>query len=449
MMNRRHVLVVDDEPHMRRVLEIMLGATGHAVFSAANGREALALLRSNPVDLVITDLRMPEMDGIELLRQMREGGIEAPVIMITAHGSVESAVAAMKFGASDYILRPFDIEALELVIARVLNEAQMVRQNNFLREELNRGWDAFVGAGAAMQAVYELIRQVAPTKASVMISGETGTGKELAARAIHNASSRSGKLFVPINCAAIPADILEAELFGYEKGAFTGAVKERIGKFELANEGTIFLDELTEMPLPLQTKLLRILQDSTLERLGGNRRIELDLRVIAATNRNLREAVRDGYLREDLYYRLNVFPVTLPALRERREDIADLAAHFVAKHSPRAERSGAVSAAVLARLSAYAWPGNVRELENMIERALVLCGAGPLRAEHFPLEIDAAPARGGQAAPAGPLLPAVEALETAMIERALVETGGNKPKAAALLQISERTLWYKLKKYLA
>jgi two-component system response regulator AtoC len=449
MMNRRYVLVVDDEPHMRRVLEIMLGATGHAVFSAANGREALGLLRSNPVDLVITDLRMPEMDGIELMRQMRAGGIEAPVIMITAHGTVESAVAAMKFGASDYILRPFDIEALELVIARVLNEAQMARQNNFLREELNRGWDAFVGAGAAMQAVYELIRQVAPTKASVMISGETGTGKELAARAIHNASSRSGKLFVPINCAAIPADILEAELFGYEKGTFTGAVKERIGKFELANEGTIFLDELTEMPLPLQTKLLRILQDSTLERLGGNRLIELDLRVIAATNRNPREAVRDGYLREDLYYRLNVFPLTLPALRERREDIADLAAHFVAKHSPRAERSGAVSAAVLARLSAYAWPGNVRELENVVERALVLCGAGPLSAEHFPLEIDAAPARGGQVAPAGPLLPAVEALETAMIERALVETGGNKPRAAALLQISERTLWYKLKKYLA
>ncbi|WP_426112471.1 sigma-54-dependent transcriptional regulator [Massilia sp. PWRC2] len=447
-MNRRYVLVVDDEPNMRRVLEIMLGAAGYAVFSAANGREALALLRSAPVDLLITDLRMPEMDGIELLRQMRADGIDAPVIMITAHGTVETAVAAMKFGASDYILRPFDIDALELVIARVLHEAQLARQNTFLREELNRGWDAFVGAGTAMQAVYELIRQMAATKASVMISGETGTGKELAARAIHNASSRAGKLFVPINCAAIPADILEAELFGYEKGAFTGAVKERIGKFELANEGTIFLDELTEMPMPLQTKLLRILQDSTLERLGGNRRVELDLRVIAATNRNPREAVRDGYLREDLYYRLNVFPIALPPLRERRADIADLVKHFIAKHRARADISNAVSAEVLARLGAYAWPGNVRELENMVERALVLCGAGPLRAEHFPIDVEAVIVASSLAAPLGPLLPAVEALETGMIERALLESGGNKPKAAALLQISERTLWYKLKKYL-
>ncbi len=448
MMNQRYVMVVDDEPHMRRVLEIMLRNAGHQVFTAANGREALALLHDNPVDLVITDLRMPEMDGIELLTHMRQGGSEVPVIMITAHGTVESAVAAMKYGASDYILRPFDIDALELVIARVLNEAQMARQNSFLREELNRGWDAFVGAGAAMQSVYEQIRQVAPTKASVMIAGETGTGKELAARAIHNASPRAGKLFVPINCAAIPAEMLEAELFGYEKGSFTGAVKERIGKFELANEGTIFLDELTEMPMALQAKLLRVLQENTLERLGSNRSIALDIRVIAATNRQPLEAVREGRLREDLYYRLNVFPITLPALRERREDVADLAAHFVHKHSPRAERAGALSAAVLARLCAYAWPGNVRELENMVERALVLCGAGPLKAEHFPLVAEAAPlAHARPAVALGPMLPAVEALEAELIARALAATDGSKPKAAALLDISERTLWYKVKKY--
>jgi two-component system response regulator AtoC len=450
-MNQRYVLVVDDEPHMRRVLEIMLRKAGHSVFAAGNGREALEVLRDNQVDLVITDMRMPEMSGIELLTRLRQDGVEVPVIVITAHGSIESAVEAMKYGASDYILRPFDIDALELAIARVLNEAEVVRQNTFLREELNRGWDTFVGASAAMQSVYELIRQVAPTKASVMIAGETGTGKELAARAIHNSSPRRGKLFVPINCAAIPADILEAELFGYEKGAFTGAIKDRIGKFELANEGTVFLDELTEMPMALQVKLLRFLQDNSLERLGSNRRIQLDIRIIAATNRNPRDAIRDGHLREDLYYRLNVFPINLPPLRERTEDIQDLASHFVAKHSPRADRANALSTAVVNRLRAYNWPGNVRELENMVERALILCGTGPLKSEHFPVDVDAAaaspvaPVR--NSAPRGPLVPAVEAFEAHMIEHALEEAAGSKPKAAALLDISERTLWYKLKKY--
>lgn len=448
-MNQRYVLVVDDEPHMRRVLEIMLRKSGHLVSTAGNGREALDVMRAQQVDLVITDMRMPEMNGIELLTRLRQDGNAVPVIVITAHGSVESAVEAMKFGASDYILRPFDIDALELAIARALAEAEMARQNSFMREELNRGWDAFVGASAAMRAMYELIRQVAPTKTAVMIAGETGTGKELAARAIHNASPRSAKLFVPINCAAIPADMLEAELFGYEKGAFTGAVKDRVGKFELANEGTIFLDELTEMPMALQAKLLRFLQDNTLERLGSNRRVGLDIRVIAATNRSPREAVRDGHLREDLFYRLNVFPITLPPLRERREDVADLASHFISKHSHRG--GGPLSSAVLDRLKTYDWPGNVRELENMIERALVLCGSGPIKPEHFPLEAigSTAPATAaaGAAVPNGPLVPAVEAFEAKMIEQALAEAQGSKPKAAALLDISERSLWYKLKKY--
>ena len=450
-MKQCYVLVVDDEPHMRRVLEIMLRKAGHLVFSAGNGLEALDILRDNPVDLVITDMRMPEMDGIELLGRLREGGGEIPVIVITAHGSVESAVNAMKRGASDYIQRPFDIDALELAIARVLGDAEVARQNSFLREEVNRGWDAFVGASAAMRAVYELIRQVAPTKASVMISGETGTGKELAARAIHNESSRSGKLFVPINCAAIPADILEAELFGYEKGAFTGAVKERIGKFELANGGTLFLDELTEMPMALQAKLLRFLQDNTLERLGSNRRIQLDIRVIAATNRDPRDSIREGHLREDLYYRLNVFPINLPPLRERKDDIQDLASHFVAKHSHRADAGGALDPQVVSRLNAYNWPGNVRELENMVERALVLCGAGPIKSGHFPLDLDVSVAEPASAVrvslPIGPLVPAVEAFEAHMIEEALAQTEDSKPRTAALLDISERTLWYKVKKY--
>ncbi|WP_018608915.1 sigma-54-dependent transcriptional regulator [Uliginosibacterium gangwonense] len=449
-MPEHYILIVDDEPHMRRVLEIMLHQAGHQVHVAGNGLEALKILRTHAIDLVITDMRMPEMDGLELLVRMREDGMETPVIIITAHGSVESAVEAMKQGASDYLLRPFDIDALELVIARVLNTKEVARQNSFMREELNRGWDAFVGSSPAMQAVYELIRQVAPTKTSVMISGETGTGKELAARAIHNASPRHGKLFVPINCAAIPAEMLEAELFGHEKGAFTGAAKERIGKFELANEGTLFLDEITEMPMALQAKLLRVLQENTLERLGSNRSIPLDIRLIAATNRDPREAIRDNRLREDLYYRINVFSINLPPLRERKEDIAHLAMHFITKHGHRTQ-GVELGAGIVERLQAYDWPGNVRELENITERALVLSGNGPLKPAHFPLDPTpktATPAPGPDSpTPIGPMAPVVEALEARMIFDALAQTGGSKPKAAALLDISERTLWYKLKKY--
>lgn len=452
-MNQRYVLVVDDEPHMRRVLEIMLQKAGHLVVAAENGRQALEILGSKPVDLVITDIRMPEMNGIELLAHLRSSGNEVPVIVITAHGSIESAVEAMKYGASDYILRPFDIDALELIIERLLNEARVIRQNNFMREELNRGWDTFIGTSTAMQSVYEQIRQVAPTKVSVMIAGETGTGKELAARAIHNASARADKLFVAINCAAIPAEMLEAELFGYEKGAFTGAAKERIGKFELADGGTIFLDEITEMPLALQAKLLRFLQDNRLERLGSNRQIQLDIRVIAATNRNARQAISAGNLREDLYYRLSVFPINLPPLRDRKEDIRDLALHFVAKHNVRA--SDLISDSLIAHLNSYHWPGNVRELENMMERALILCGTGPLKPEHFPVEIEpksAAPHNSPThtadlPAHPGSLVDAVESFESRLIAQALEQVQGNKPKAAALLEISERTLWYKLKKY--
>jgi len=444
----KYILVADDEPKMRRVMEILLKQLGHTVFAAGDGREALALGRANPLDLVITDLRMPELDGIGLLTALRAEGNEVPVIVITAHGTVESAVSAMKLGAADYLLRPFDLDALELAITRVLGAAGIRRENAFLREEVERGRGTFVGDGAAMRAVYELIGQVAPTRSTVLITGETGTGKELAARAIHDASPRRDKLFVPINCAAIPAEVLEAELFGHEKGAFTGAVRERVGKFELADGGTLFLDELTEMPVALQAKLLRVLQESTLERLGGNRSIPLDLRLVAATNRDPRQAVREGRLREDLYYRVNVFSIALPPLRQRKEDIPALVAHFIAKHGP-AGQLPRVDAAALEVLSGYDWPGNVRELQNMVERALVLARGGPLRAEHFPMEAAPAGAPPGEPGPPplGRMNEVVEALEARMIDEALAQTEGNKARAAALLDISERTLWYKLKKY--
>ncbi len=450
-MKARQILVVDDEPKMRRVLEIMLQKMGHRVFSAGNGREALTAFAANTIDLVIADLRMPEMDGLELLASLRAQESDVPVMVITAHGTIETAVAAMKHGACDYILRPFDIEALELAVERALNSAEQARHAAFLRQEIDRGWDAFIGTSEPMQAVYELIRRVGPSKASVLITGETGTGKELAARALHNASPRHDKLFVPINCAAIPVDILESELFGYKKGAFTGALKDRIGKFELADGGTIFLDELTEMPPALQAKLLRVLQESTIEPLGSNRVINLDIRVIAATNRDPLESIRSGKLREDLYYRVNVVAIHLPPLRERVADIAGLAEHFVAKHGA-GNASAHLPEKVLERLRNYPWPGNVRELENMIERALILCGDAPLDECHFLLEsINGAEASASAAAATesvrvAPLNQAVDELEARLIDAALAQAEGNKARAAALLDISERTLWYKLKK---
>jgi two-component system response regulator AtoC len=316
-----------------------------------------------------------------------------------------------------------------------------------LRQQLEQGWEGFIGRSDAMQKVYGLIQNVAPTKASVLITGETGTGKELAARAIHRASQRRDKLFVPINCAAIPADILESELFGYEKGAFTGAAKDRIGKFELADGGTIFLDELTEMPIALQSKLLRVLQESSIERLGSNHTIALDIRVVVATNRDPLAAIADGKLREDLYYRVNVFRLDLPALRERSEDIRLLVDHFYAKHTGKPVNAETLAPETERALRAYPWPGNVRELENAVERSVILSAGLPLKLEHF---LIAAPKAAGEAAVQPSLqsmTSAVEHLEADMIRRALSESAGSKPRAAALLDISERTLWYKIKKY--
>jgi two-component system response regulator AtoC len=446
------VLVVDDEPNARRMLEILVARLGFEALGASDGKAALALLAEHEVDLVITDLNMPELDGLGLLAALRAEGNLVPVIVVTAYGTVESAVAAMKQGAFDYLIRPLDLDQAELSVRRALDRQRIVRENAFLRGEMDKGWEDFVGQGEAMRRVYELIRQVAPSRANVLLVGETGTGKELAARAIHRHSGRSG-LFVPINCAAIPADILESELFGHVRGAFTGAHKDKAGKFELAEGGTLFLDEITEMSPALQAKLLRVLQEGAIDRVGGNRPITLDLRLVAATNRDPVEAVKEGQLREDVYFRLNVFGIELPPLRDRREDIPALARHFLAKYGAELGcGAGSLTEAALRALQAHAWPGNVRELENMMERATVLSRGQPVEPSHLPLTS----ARAAPSAAVPVTAPEAEdldlekqvaELEQSLIRKALGQSGDNKAKAARLLNISERTLWYKLKKY--
>jgi len=452
-MTGSRVLVVDDEPKMQRILEIMLKQMGQKTLLAGNGLEAYELLQTEDVDLVISDLQMPEMNGLQLLATLREQNNEVPFIIVTAYGSVESAVAAMKQGACDYIIRPFDVEAVELAITRALGLRHIQRENRFLREEVAKGWGKFIGRSPAMLKVYEMIQQVAQAKTNVLILGETGTGKELVAHAIHQASPRHQALFVPINCAAIPADILESELFGHVKGAFTGAYKEREGKFEMADGGTLFLDEITEMPHPLQAKLLRVLQEEIVERLGSNERIKIDVRLIAATNRNPLEAIQQQKLREDLYYRIQVFVIELPPLRERSEDIPLLADHFLHRLGAKLGIApNGISPRAIERLCGYAWPGNVREMENVMERAIVLSRGETIDVQHLPQEIVTSVRQDAELSDLErvrdlSLETAVESLERAYLSHALSRSGGNKAKAARLLEISERSLWYKLKKY--
>lgn len=453
-MSVKRILVVDDEAKMRRILELSLKSMGHEVEQAADGLEALAAIERRPFDLVLTDLRMPNKDGIALLGALRERGDDVPVIVMTAFGTIETAIAAMKLGAADYIIRPFEMETIEIAVTRVFAMQAVQRENRFLRDEISKGWGDFIGVSERMQALYQLLKQVAPTRSNIFIVGETGTGKELVARAIHTASGRKG-LFVPINCAAIPADLLESELFGHIKGAFTGALKDRLGKCELSSGGTIFLDEITEMPPNLQAKLLRVLQEGAIERLGANAVISVDLRVVAATNRDPEQAVDAGALRRDLYFRLNVVRVDVPLLSQRQGDIPLLADYFLHKYSVELGRTTPrLTAKTLERLEAYAWPGNVRELENLMERAAVLCKGPEVTTEHLPAELAKSKERPPLISQAEPALPEslamkghVEDLERRLIEGALKRSDNNKAAAARLLEISERALWYKVKRY--
>lgn len=439
------ILAVDDEPIMRRLLEISLRQAGYKTLLANDGKDALEIIKTQHVDLVVSDFHMPSMNGLALLTAIRHLSDYLPFIMVTAQGEIKTAVEAMRLGASDYILRPFELETLEMAIAKALNHKQLQIENTFLREE-KQPKELLIGNSLPIQQIKHLIEQVAPSKATVLITGETGTGKELVAQMLHRQSLRKNELFVAVNCAAIPADLIESELFGHEKGAFTGAIKSRVGKFELANGGTLFLDEITEMPIHLQAKLLRALQEGVIEKLGDNRQIALDLRIIAATNQNPLAAVKAGKLREDLYYRLNVFQINVPPLRERTEDISMLAKHFAKFHHVE------LSDESLSKLERYHWAGNVRELQNVIERATIMSPNKRVEPAHLPRDIAEAnqpyldnPTQ--QVLNSLSIPDAVTLIEKRLIAKALSESKGNKAQAARCLEISERSLWNKLDLY--
>ncbi|MEA2624743.1 MAG: hypothetical protein QOD06_788 [Candidatus Binatota bacterium] len=443
----KKVLVVDDEQRMRRVLEILVGKIGLDSHAAENGERALEAFRKEHIDLVLTDLRMAMMDGLEFLRRLRAIDPEVPVIVLTAFGTISTAVEAMKLGAFDFVLKPFDREALEIVIRRALDASRSRLENRFFREQngATGGLENLIGTSPAMQAVYDLVHQVAPTRSAVLITGETGTGKELVARAVHKLSPRAAKLFVPLNCTAIPRDLLESELFGHVRGAFTGAQTDRVGKFKAADDGTLYLDEIGDMDYPLQAKLLRVLEEGVIEPVGSDRRVAVDVRIVSSTHRDLQAQVRAGKFREDLYYRLNVFHLKLPALRERKQDLRALADAFLAAFGREfGKPSLRLSSGAVERLEAYRWPGNVRELRNLMERAAVLCPGGDVSSRVVralvPEDVDSSP-------PDFNLDRAVAESERTVILRALAETADNKVAAAALLGIGERTLWTKLKKH--
>ncbi|MEZ4416983.1 MAG: sigma-54 dependent transcriptional regulator [Gemmatimonadota bacterium] len=440
------ILVVDDEARIRRLLQMSLEAEGYHVVLAANAAEADRVLRSEAVDLMLTDLALPDGSGLDLLAALRQRSSDIPVILITAFGTVESAVEAMKLGAFDYVIKPFRAEEIEALVDRALSLRRAEQENRYLREVTATAFEGITAKSASMLEVIRAIERVAAAPTTVLITGETGVGKELVARALHARSPRHDRLFVALNCAAIPRELLEAEFFGVTKGAFTGATKDRPGKFELASGGTLFLDEIGDMSLDLQAKLLRVLQEGTVERVGSNQSRRVDVRVLSATHRDLEEMVREGSFRSDLYYRINVFPIHVPPLRERREDIAPIAEAVVAAQARRMGRELRLAPDVVTRLAAYHWPGNVRELANVLERAALLADGKTITHVELPRS-GAVQAQEGHrdAGAVEPLREAVQRAEAEAIAKALEATGDNKTQAAKLLGISVRTLWYKLR----
>lgn len=451
----KRVVVVDDDNRSRRVIQILLEQMNLGSKAFDNATDALAFLSQEKAALVMTDLKMPKVDGIEFMRQLRDLDASVPVIMMTAYGTVDTAVAAMKLGAVDYVTKPFDVDVIEVLIRRSLESSRHRQENRYFRERDCQfpDFEDIVGHTPAMQDVFELIRKVAPTRSTVMIGGETGTGKELVARAIHNLSPRSGGLFVPLNCTAIPSELLESELFGHVRGAFSGAHADREGKFQTADGGTLFLDEIGDMEYALQAKLLRVLQEEVIQPVGSNRIVPVDVRIISSTHRDLEAAMQEGTFREDLYYRLNVFKIDLPNLAQRKDDIPELAQTFLtsfAKELGKGELHLGRSA--VNALESHAWRGNVRELRNVMERAAVLAEDDQvdesLVRSLLPRSDGAATAPSGAADDVRlDLAEAVAEVERQTILRALAATGGNKAQAAQLLGIGERTLFTKLKRH--
>ena len=441
---KKRVLVVEDEEKLRRVVELQLVSAGFEVDKAATAEEGVKVV--DRADLVLTDLRLPNMDGLELLALIRRQNAQVPVVVMTAYGSIETAVECMKAGATDFLLKPFSLDHLMQVVHKALEVRALRDENRQLKEELGRRYeyDNIIGRSEPMQEIFATIERVAPTRATVLLAGESGVGKDLIARAIHFHSPRRDRPLVKINCTAIPENLMESELFGYEKGAFTGAVTSKPGKFEQADTGTVFLDEIGDVPGPIQVKLLRILQEREFERLGSNVTRHTDVRIIAATNQDLRAALEQGTFREDLYYRLNVVPLNIPPLRERKQDIPFLANHFI--HKLAADSGSAVESitdAAMERLMAYHWPGNVRELENVIERSLVLCRGSQLDAGDVRLESAPRPRsqNGQHFLPEGLTL---DQYEQELIREALRRADGNKSHAARLLGLTRNALRYRL-----
>jgi nitrogen regulation protein NR(I) len=472
------VLVVDDEPNLRRVLSATLQREGYEVTLCADGEEALAALERDGADVIVTDLVMPKIDGLTLLRKVVARHPDVPVIVITAHGRIDSAVEAMKAGAFDFVSKPFEQGDLKRIIAKAAAQSEL-NSKNVVAGEAREGTPRFteiVGRGARMQELAQVIAKVADAPSTVLIQGESGTGKELVATALHEQSTRRDRPFIKINCAAIPRDLVEAELFGFEKGAFTGAVQSKPGRFELADTGTLFLDEIGDIPTEMQVKLLRAIQESEFERVGGIRSTKVSVRLVAATSRDLTREIAAGRFREDLYYRLNVVPIHLPPLRERREDIPLLVEHFREKYNLRLGKSvERVEEDALQALAAYAWPGNIRELENILERTILFSEGRTIKAQDLPPSLRHAPVRGPQtpssleaidagAAPSlegglaqtsgmspGPLKEIVkgqvQAIERDLIARGLEVTGGNVTRTAKLLKISRKSLQMKMKEF--
>jgi two-component system response regulator HydG len=447
-MKKTRILVVDDEATARNGLAKLLQQEGYEVDMAADGVEALASVSDNAPGLIISDLKMPNMDGMELLKQLHERGIEVPTIVATAFGEVSTAVAAMRAGAEDYLTKPIDFDALLLLVERTLAREEIKSEAENLRRQLRardkEGLETLLGTSPAMQRVYQMVRQVAGARATVLITGESGTGKGEVARALHALSPRASGPFVSLHCAALAESLLESELFGHEKGSFTGADKKRIGRFEQANGGTLFLDEIGEIPAATQIKLLRVLQERAFERVGGNETIKVDVRVVAATNKNLAEDVREHRFREDLYYRLNVVHIEMPPLRQRGNDVVLLADHFLRQFARENHRRiDGFSDEARAKLVAHRWPGNVRELENAIERAVVFTEGEAVEAQALPFDAAPATIEGGPRIPGATMAE----LEKHAILATLDAVGGSTSRAAEMLDISARTIQYRLHEY--